>query len=104
LLACDIFVLASHRDPCPLVISEAREASCAIVATEVDGIPEALDYGEAGILVPAKNPNTLAAALVKLLRNPDTLHQWKVKANQNLERLNVYRVHQETLAVYQGIV
>ncbi|PMB42995.1 glycosyltransferase family 4 protein [Fischerella thermalis] len=104
LLACDIFVLASHRDPCPLVISEAREASCAIVATEVDGIPEALDYGEAGILVPAKNPNTLAAALIKLLSNPDTLHQWKVKANQNLERLNVYRVHQETLAVYQGLV
>ncbi|MBD2434652.1 MULTISPECIES: glycosyltransferase [Fischerella] len=104
LLACDIFVLASHRDPCPLVISEAREASCAIVATEVDGIPEALDYGEAGILVPAKDPNTLAAALVKLLSNPDTLHQWKVKANQNLERLKVYRVHQETLTVYQGLV
>jgi glycosyltransferase involved in cell wall biosynthesis len=32
LLGCDIFVLASHRDPCPLVISEAREAGAAIVA------------------------------------------------------------------------
>ncbi|MGJ5672880.1 MAG: glycosyltransferase family 4 protein [Nostochopsis sp.] len=104
LLACDIFVLASHREPFGLVLSEAREASCAIIATEVDGIPEALDNGQAGILVPAKDSNSLAAALVKLLSNPDTLHEWKTKAHQNLEWLNIDRVHQETLAVYDSLV
>ncbi|MBW4432081.1 MAG: glycosyltransferase family 4 protein [Pelatocladus maniniholoensis HA4357-MV3] len=104
LLACDIFVLASHREPFGLVLSEAREASCAIVATEVDGIPEALDNGKAGILVPAKDSNSLAAALVKLLSNPDTLQEWKTKAHQNLEWLNIGRVHQETLAVYDELV
>lgn len=51
LLSVDIFVLASHRDPCPLVISEACEAGCVIVASDVDGIPELLANGEAGLLV-----------------------------------------------------
>jgi len=104
LISCDIFVLASHRDPCPLVLSEAREAGAAIIGTQVDGIPEALDYGQAGLLVPAKDSNALAAALVQLLSNSDMLHEWKNRANQNLEWLNASRVHQETLAVYCELI
>ncbi len=100
LKSCDIFVLASHRDPCPLVLSEAREAGIAIVGTQVDGIPEALDNGQAGLLVPAKDSQALADVLVQLLSNTDMLQEWKHRANQNLERLSVARVHQETLAVY----
>ena len=104
LLSSDIFVLASHHDPCPLVLSEAREAGCAIIATQVDGIPEALDDGQAGILVPPKDSNTLAKTLTQLLSHSDLLQKWKQKANQNLERLNVARVHQETLAVYSELL
>ncbi|TAF04793.1 MAG: glycosyltransferase family 1 protein [Nostocales cyanobacterium] len=103
-LACDIFVLASHREPFGLVLSEAREAGAAIVATQVDGIPEALDNGQAGVLVPAKDSQTLAEALGNLLSNPDILKDWKYRAQENLEQLNVARVHQETLAVYQELV
>ncbi|AFZ58063.1 glycosyltransferase family 4 protein [Anabaena cylindrica FACHB-243] len=104
LLSCDIFVLASHRDPCPLVLSEAREAGVAIIATEVDGIPEALDHGQAGVLVPAKNSQALAEALVKLLSNPDILQDWKHRSQENLESLSIARVNQETLAVYRELV
>jgi glycosyltransferase involved in cell wall biosynthesis len=104
LLAADIFVLASHRDPSPLVIPEAREAGCAIVATHVDGIPEALDGGQAGILVPPKDSQSLANALAELLRNPHVLSQWKEQAQQNLEWLSVGRVNQETLAVYGELI
>ncbi|MEH2069254.1 MAG: glycosyltransferase family 4 protein [Nostoc sp.] len=103
LKSCDIFVLASHRDPCPLVLSEAREAGVAIIGTQVDGIPEALDNGQAGLLVPVKDSNALAGVLVQLLSNADMLHEWKQRANQNLDRLSVARVHQETLAVYSEL-
>ncbi len=103
LLACDIFVLASHRDPCPLVLSEAREAGAAIVATEVDGIPEALNNGKAGMLVPAHNSHQLAQALIKLLSDANILEEWRQRSQENLEWLNVNRVHQETLAVYKEL-
>jgi glycosyltransferase involved in cell wall biosynthesis len=104
LISCDIFVLASHRDPCPLVLSEAREAGTAIIGTQVDGIPEALDNGQAGILVPAKDSNVLATVLAQLLSNADMLQEWKQRANQNLQWLSVARVHQETLAVYRELI
>ena len=103
LLACDIFVLASHREPFGLVLSEAREAGLAIVATQVDGIPEALDHGKAGMLIPAQDSNKLAKALIQLLSNKDILQEWKQRSQENLEWLNVARVHQETLAVYEEL-
>jgi glycosyltransferase involved in cell wall biosynthesis len=104
LLATDIFVLASHREPFGLVLSEARETGCAIIACNVDGIPEALDGGQAGILVPPANSPALAAALAKLLSDPNMLHSWKEQAQHNLERLRVARVHEETLAVYRELI
>ncbi|TAE61804.1 MAG: glycosyltransferase family 1 protein [Nostocales cyanobacterium] len=103
LLGCDIFVLASHRDPCPLVISEAREAGVAIIATQVDGIPEALDNGEAGVLVPSQNSQALAQAMRELLNNSNILQQWKNRAQENLEEFNVARVNQETLSIYHEL-
>ncbi|MEC4816767.1 MAG: glycosyltransferase family 4 protein [Scytonema sp. PMC 1069.18] len=100
MLSCDIFVLASHRDPSPLVIPEAREVGCAIVASNVDGIPEALDNGQAGILIPPANSTALAIALKQLLSSPELVQTWKNKAQQNLERLSVMRVYEETMATY----
>jgi glycosyltransferase involved in cell wall biosynthesis len=97
-------VLASHHDPCPLVLSEAREAGCAIVGTQVDGIPEALDNGQAGLLVPPNDSAALAKTLAQLLNNSDVLHEWKQRAHQGIERLNVTRVHQETLCVYDELI
>lgn len=104
LLATDIFVLASHREPFGLVISEAREAGCAIIASNVDGIPEALDNGQAGLLVPPKESRALAKELIKLFGNYSQLCEWKNRASQNLEWLNVGRVNQETLAIYQEVI
>jgi glycosyltransferase involved in cell wall biosynthesis len=104
LLATDIFVLASHREPFGLVLSEAREAGCAIVASDVDGIPEALDGGKAGVLVPPIDSGALAIELAKLLQDASTLNHWRDRAQQNLAWLSAERVSQETLAIYQEFV
>ena len=104
LIATDIFVLASHSEPFGLVIPEAREASCAIVATNVDGIPEALDNGRAGLLVPPLDKTALAAAIEQLLRTPKDLHKWREQAHHNLEWLTATRVHEETIAVYRDLI
>jgi glycosyltransferase involved in cell wall biosynthesis len=101
LLSTDIFVLVSHKDPSPLVIPEAREAGCAIIGSDVDGIPEALDLGNAGLLVPPADSQQLAAALRLLLQDPELLATWRTKALTNIEWLSVQRVSQETLNTYQ---
>ncbi len=102
--AADIFVLASHADPAPLVLIEAREAGCAIVATAVDGIPELLDGGAAGVLVPPHEPQALAAAMLQLLAAPGEIDTWRVRARRNLAPFTVARVARETTAVYHELV
>lgn len=104
LLAADVFVLCSHTESFPLAIIEAREAGCAIVATNVDGIPEALDAGTAGILVPPKDPTSLQSEIRKLICNPDELRRWQSSARGNLSRFHVQRVTQEVQDVYQKLL
>ena len=104
LLGADIFVLPSHADPAPLVLSEAREAGCAVVATAVDGIPELLESGAAGLLVPPRDPGQLAATLLKLLNDPAELAAWRRNSGIDLDRLGIERVARDTLAVYAECV
>lgn len=97
----DIFVLASQREPFGLVLAEARQAGCAIVATAVDGVPEVLEGGRAGILVPPA-VEQLAAAIAHLLAHPEQRTAWRTQAQTNLQWLSVARMAEETLAVYQS--
>ncbi|TAE61174.1 MAG: glycosyltransferase family 1 protein [Nostocales cyanobacterium] len=103
MLSTDIFVLASHCESFGLVLTEAREAGCAIIASNVGGIPETLDHHQAGILVPPQDSQILAQTLQKLLNNPQQLQTWKIRAQQNLERFSVQRVSEETLTVYHEL-
>lgn len=100
LRGADIFVLPSHADPAPLVLSEAREAGCAIVATDVDGIPELLNGGAAGVLVPPRDPERLAAAILSLLDDPEALAAKRRDSQLGVDHLRIDRVARDTLAVY----
>ena len=104
MLSTDIFVLASRRDSCPLVLAEAREAGCAIVASDVDGIPEALDYGKAGILVPPQDPPALADALLLLLKDPELRETWRQRSRVGLDRFTVRRMSGEFVDLYRTLV
>lgn len=100
----DVFVLASHKDPFPLVLLEARESGCAIVATEVDGIPEALDFGQSGMLVPPQSPDKLAEALITMLSDEELRQEYKRSAQQGLDFYRVERVAKETLGIYEELL
>jgi sugar transferase (PEP-CTERM/EpsH1 system associated) len=62
----DVFVLSSVSEGLPLTLLEAMAAGRAVVATRVGGIPEALAEGT-GLLVPPKDPEALAHAVITLL-------------------------------------
>jgi len=96
----DIFVLASHRESFGLAILEARDAGCAVIGSDVDGIPEALDGGRAGVLVKPNDSGALAQALRELLGDPKKLEAQRRAAQGNLEALTVARMQRETEKVY----
>jgi len=96
-----VFVLASHAEPGGLVLPEARDCGCAIVATAVDGSPELLDGGRAGVLVPPHDVVALSSAIARLLDDPAERERWRTAARTNLDWMRIERQHEETLAVYR---
>lgn len=69
--AADVFVLPSHSEGSPNVLLEAMAANLPIVATAVGGVPEIVENNESALLVPANDPNAMAAAIARLLREED---------------------------------
>ena len=68
--AADVFTLPSLGDQAPLAVLEAMAAGAPVVATRVGGIPEEVDSGTTGMLVPPRDATLLGTALVRLLRDP----------------------------------
>lgn len=97
----DIFVLASYADTCALVISEGREAGCALVATAVGGTPEQLEFGRAGQLFQPGDVDGLARELIALMTQPAALAAAKERAKQNTDYFSLNRVYRDYLAVYE---
>ena len=98
--AAEIFVLASRKEPSGTVLCEAREAGCAIVASDVGGIPGTLDDGAAGILVPPGDVPALARALDELLGDRRALDDARARTRPGLERWTAQRYCDEMEAVY----
>ena len=103
LLASDIFVLASRRESFGLALIEARQAGCAIIASNVDGIPELLGHGKLGLLVPPQNPPALADAIRTLLTDPTLRDRLKQKAREDLAPFTTTRMATDVFAVYQEV-
>lgn len=67
LSACDLLLLNSLNDPCPLTILEGMATSTPILATSVDGVAELLEDGESAWLVPPDDTPALANRLKTVL-------------------------------------
>lgn len=69
--ALDVFALPSHREPCALVYVEAALLAKPIVACRAGGAPESIADGATGLLVPPRDADALAEAILQLADNRD---------------------------------
>ena len=63
----DVLVLPSRGEPFGTVLAEAMAVGTPVVATRVDGLPEVVEDGVTGRLVPPGDPDRLAAAVLEVL-------------------------------------
>lgn len=70
-----IFALPSYREGLPTAVVEAAACGRPVVATDVPGCREVVQDGENGFLVPVKDPQALAEALIRLLEDTGLRHR-----------------------------
>jgi glycosyltransferase involved in cell wall biosynthesis len=73
--AADVVVLPSHSEGTPNVALEALASGRRVVASAVGGVPDLITSPTLGTLVPPRDPDALAAALVVALRQPYDAHE-----------------------------
>lgn len=80
-----VFVLPSRWEGLPIVILEAMSAQLPIITTSVGGIPEILENQRDALIVPPENPQALADAILRLLKDQEFAHQLASTARYKVE-------------------
>ncbi len=89
------------RDGLPTVLLEAMALGTPCVATPVTGIPELIEHGRSGLLVPEADPAALAGALQRILADPALGRQVARAARRRIEeRFDVRRTSRALRAVF----
>jgi glycosyltransferase involved in cell wall biosynthesis len=94
--AADIFVLPTLSEGTPHVLVEARANCLPCISTTVGGVPSTVEHEYDALLVPPKNPEALARAIERMVRDGDL--------RRALIRNGVAAARQQTLERFVGAV
>ena len=101
----DLFAMSSVTEGMCTPLVDAMAAGKASVATAVGGVPEVIEEGLTGYLVPPRDPPILANRLVRLLKNESLRARMGEAARQRArERFTLERMVEQTAAVYRSLV
>lgn len=99
--ACDVFVLPSvtRQEAFGIVLLEAMSSGKPVISTNISGMPYVV--GDAGIVVPPKDDEALAEAIVRILADNDLRIQMGRRARERVEKeFNKEYAAEKTLKVY----
>jgi glycosyltransferase involved in cell wall biosynthesis len=103
--AVHISVVPSRYDTSPYVCQEAMACGRAVIGTTSGGMPEYLNHGEAGLLVPPEDPAALAQAIIALAKQPERRRRLGAAARQRVEqRYERRRIAALTIALYESAI
>lgn len=104
LAACDLVVLPSLSEALPTALMEAAAAGRPVVATRVGGVPEVVQDGCTGLLVPAHDARALAEAMAALLGDPERSRAFGAAARElACERFGIDQQVSHTLELWSGL-
>ena len=101
---CTVAALASDLEGIATALIEAQADGVPAVATRVGGIPEVVQDGVSGRLVPARDPSALAAALIEALCQPERARAWSEQARLGVMQFDIERTVQRTLDEYRRVL
>lgn len=104
LAALDVFLMPSLWEGFGLVMLEAMAQQLPIIGSRVSAVPEVVQDGETGLLVPARDSAALANALRTLLQDKPLRRHMGLLGEDRLEtHFSAARLVDETAALYQRL-
>ncbi|HXF72014.1 MAG TPA: glycosyltransferase [Actinomycetota bacterium] len=103
-LAFDLFVLSSVHEGLPIALLEAMAAGTPAVVTDAGGLPEVVDDGVEGRVVPKRDPAALAAAIVELLGDETLRARMGRAARERARRFDLRRAVRRIEQVYEELL
>lgn len=102
LAALDVFVMPSIDEGLGTAALDACHSGCAMIVSDVGGLPEIITHEQSGLLVPPRNPAALAAAMARMARDPALRERLALAATAHVQEefsvggmvdgnLNVYK-------------
>jgi len=85
--AMDLFVYPAYAEAFGLVLIEAMAAGLPVVSTDCDGVPEIVQNGVTGMLVPARDAQSLIRAVDDLLAHPRRMRAFGQAGKKRTERV-----------------
>jgi glycosyltransferase involved in cell wall biosynthesis len=102
--AFDLFVMSSVTEGLGTSLLDAMACARPIVATRTGGIPEIVEDGANGLLVPPRDAGSLAAAIVRALKDEPLRQRMAAEGLARVrERFTVERMVEQTAAVYARV-
>jgi glycosyltransferase involved in cell wall biosynthesis len=91
---CSVYVLPSYREGTPRTVLEAMAMGRAIITTDAPGCRETVVDGDNGFLVPIKNVDALAAAMLRFIEQPELVTQMGQRSREIAEeKYDVHKVN-----------
>jgi glycosyltransferase involved in cell wall biosynthesis len=104
-LSCfDIFALTSIQEGLGTSILDAQAHGLPVVACRTGGIPEIVNDGVNGFLVPVHGPTELADALIKLVRTPSMRKEFGERSIESVKLFSIDRTVKQNIALYKQII
>jgi len=101
----DVVAIPSLKEATSIAALEAMASACAIVATDVGGLPEIIEDGVTGLLVPPRDPEALSLAISRLIRSSDLRRELGRAARARVEKEFTWdHVARETTRVYERAI
>jgi glycosyltransferase involved in cell wall biosynthesis len=105
LASAHVVALPSYREGLPKVLVEAAACARPIVATDVCGCREVVRHGENGLLVPVRDAERLARAIVTLLQDPALCERMGRRGRDLVvKEFSAERITRETMALYRELL
>jgi glycogen(starch) synthase len=102
--SCSFFVLPSRIEPFGIVNLEAMAAGKAVVATRTGGVPELVEDGTTGLLVPPGDADALAVAIRTLAGNADLRLELGRAGRERAAAFDWSRIADQYMAVYAEVM